>query len=389
MSFTLVMAVCVGQIACLPYVSPEPALTKEACELPVETLIDHSESQLGEGDFADLIHNYSWGCFETEQWEMAKQLKVPLPLFCCVLRTQLVRPVGSGLAETCTGRSLTFLWSDKPMRSSDNWVHLKLPAIADIDERIEIAPGKYHIRRQGEILHPERMPRSELEARRNLYPETFAAHYQQAPIPPGGIIIRKDWVRYYDELPPRNSSSVILQSWDAASKLGESNDWSVCTTWLIQDGKYYLMHVLRERLEYPALKARAIEHARAYTPNKILVEDAGIGMGLIQDLQKAGMPAVAVKPERNKKTRMQIQSDKFAAGLMFFPKYASWLAEYEFELFAFPSVRFDDQVDSTSQALAADHSGYNLEVLADGMARLSAGLAFEPIIRSLYHSKFG
>ena len=127
---------------------------------------------------------------------------------------------------------------------------------------------------------------------------------------------------------------------------------------MIQDGKYYLMDVLRERLEYPSLRARAIELARAYTPNKILVEDAGIGMGLIQDLQKAGMPAVAVKPERNKKTRMQVQSDKFAAGLVFFPKYASWLAEYESELFAFPSVRFDDQVDSTSQALSADHSTF-------------------------------
>ena len=275
------------------------------------------------------------------------------------------------------------------LRSSDNWVRLNLPAIAEVDEKIEIAPGKIHIRRQGEILHPERMPRSELEARRKLDPETFAAHYQQTPIPPGGIIIRKAWLRYYDLLPPRNSSSAILQSWDAASKLGESNDWSVCTTWLIQDGKYYLMHVLRDRLDYPSLRARAIEHARAYTANKIIVEDVGVGMGLIQDLQKAGMPAVAVKPVRNKKTRMQVQSAKFEAGLVFFPKQAPWLSDYQTELFAFPNARFDDQVDSTSQALAADHSNYNLEVLADGMARLSAGLAFEPFIRSLYHSKFG
>ena len=89
------------------------------------------------------------------------------------------------------------------LRSSDNWVHLKLPAIAEVDEEIEIASGKFHIRRRGEILHPERMPRSELEARRKLDPETFAAHYQQTPIPPGGIIIRKAWVRYYDVPPPQ------------------------------------------------------------------------------------------------------------------------------------------------------------------------------------------
>lgn len=149
------------------------------------------------------------------------------------------------------------------------------------------------------------------------------------------------------------------------------------------------MHVLRERLEYPALRTCAIEHARAYKPNKIVVEDIGLGTGLIQDLKKVSLPVIAVKPERNKKTRMQIQSAKFEAGLVFFPKQAPWLSHYEAEIFAFPNVRFDDQVDSTSQALAADPSDYNLEVLADGMTRLSAGLTFEPFIRGLYHSKFG
>jgi predicted phage terminase large subunit-like protein len=275
------------------------------------------------------------------------------------------------------------------LRSSDDWVLLVLPAIAEVDEKIEIASGKFHIRRRGDILHPERMPRSELEARRKLDPETFAAHYQQTPIPPGGIIVRKAWVRYYDILPPRNSSSVILQSWDAASKLGELNDWSVCTSWLIQDGNYYLLHVLRDRLDYPSLRARAIEHARAYAANKIIVEDVGVGIGLIQDLQKAAIAAVAVKPDRNKKTRMQVQSAKFEAGLVFFPKQAPWLSDYQAELFAFPNARFDDQVDSTSQALAAEHSGYNHKIIADGMARLSAGLTFEPFIQSLYRSKFG
>jgi predicted phage terminase large subunit-like protein len=149
------------------------------------------------------------------------------------------------------------------------------------------------------------------------------------------------------------------------------------------------MHVLRERVDYSALKERANAHARAYKANKIVIEDAGAGTYLIQVLNKLGLPVVAVRPERDKKTRLLVQLAKFEAGLIYFPRQAPWLAEYEAELLAFPNVRFDDQVDSTSQALAADHSDYNFEVLADGMARLSASLAFEPIIRSLYHSKFG
>jgi predicted phage terminase large subunit-like protein len=262
------------------------------------------------------------------------------------------------------------------LRSPEHWVHLKLPAIAETEETIQTGAIKPHIRRMGDILHSERMPRTELEARRTIDPETFAAHYQQAPIRPGGIIIKRAWVHYYDELPLRNPSSIVLQSWDCASKLGDLNDWSVCTTWLIQDGQYYLIDVLRERLDYPGLKTRAVEHARNFGPNKIVVEDVGVGSGLIADLSKTSLPVVAVKPEGNKKTRMQIQSAKFEAGLVFFPRRAPWLADYEAELFGFPNVRFDDQVDSTSQALTIDPSGYDPGVLAKGMGNLVEGLMF-------------
>lgn len=150
------------------------------------------------------------------------------------------------------------------------------------------------------------------------------------------------------------------------------------------------MHVLRERLDYPSLRTRAIEHARSYNANKIVIEDAGVGTGLIQELTKIKLPILAAKPERNKKVRMQIQSAKFQDGRVYFPKHAPpWLSEYLVEIIGFPNVRFDDQVDSTAQALATDHPAYDPQALADGMARLSAGLAFEPFIYASYRSKFG
>jgi predicted phage terminase large subunit-like protein len=90
-------------------------------------------------------------------------------------------------------------------------------------------------------------------------------------------------------------------------------------TWLLHENKYYLMHVLRERLDYPSLRARAIAHARAYNPHKILVEDAGVGTALSEELKNAGLSATAVKPERNKQTRMSIQSAKFESRQVFFP----------------------------------------------------------------------
>ena len=127
------------------------------------------------------------------------------------------------------------------------------------------------------------------------------------------------------------------------------------------------------------LRARAIAHAREYNPNKILIEDAGVGTALVAELKNAGLSAIGVKPEHNKKTRMSIQSAKFEAGLVFFPKQAPWLADYEAELFNFPNVLFDDQVDSTSQALACGHSPFSMLALADGMEGLISGLAFQKL----------
>src|SRR5450432_1769756 len=95
------------------------------------------------------------------------------------------------------------------------------------------------------------------------------------------------------------------------------------------------------------------------TPGKILIEDTGVGTALIAELKDAGLYAIAVKPERDKATRMSIQTGKFESGQVWFPNKAPWLADLEAEFFAFPNGRYDDQVDSISQALAHHASGYD------------------------------
>ena len=60
-----------------------------------------------------------------------------------------------------------------------------------------------------------------------------------------------------------------------------------------------------------------------------------------------------VKPipvERYKVGRLFVDQQKFEAGLVHFPKGASFLPELEAELLTFPQSKTDDQVDSVSQA---------------------------------------
>ncbi len=147
----------------------------------------------------------------------------------------------------------------------------------------------------------------------------------------------------------------VVQSWDVATSTGETNDYSVCTTWLVRKKDHYLLHVLRDRLEHPALKRKIISMARAHGANSILIENAGIGQPLIQALRTESSPGVpnpiGIKPDGDKLVRMEAQTAKIEAGQVFLPKDAPWLGDFLDELLAFPKGRHDDQVDSVSQFL--------------------------------------
>jgi predicted phage terminase large subunit-like protein len=237
------------------------------------------------------------------------------------------------------------------LRRSNEWTLLSLPAIAEQDEQIPIGNGQFHCRHVGDVLHPERASREVLERLRKLDPDTFAAQWQQQPVPPGGGMIKRAWVRRRHVRLP--TSGQIIQSWDVANKQGEENDYSVCTTWLIYQNKYYfLVDVLRGRFDFPTLRRKVYEQAQLHKPSRVLIEDAGFGTALIQELKTADFSVIAVKPEYDKKIRMGIQAAKFENGQVLFPKEAPWLADLEAELFAFPKGPHDDQVDSISQALA-------------------------------------
>ena len=155
--------------------------------------------------------------------------------------------------------------------------------------------------------------------------------------------------------PTRGAGAQIVQSWDVASTTGETNDWSVCTTWLMVKRNYYLLDVWRGRLEFPHLKHKLIALAREHKPNRILIEQAGPGLHLIQELRAnpvSGVPVpIGIKPEGDKLVRMEAQCARFEAGQVYLPKEAPWLGEFLHEILAFPNARHDDQIDSVSQFL--------------------------------------
>jgi predicted phage terminase large subunit-like protein len=121
--------------------------------------------------------------------------------------------------------------------------------------------------------------------------------------------------------------------------------------------KFYLIDVLRQRLDYPELKKKVIEQKSKFAANVVLIEDAGHGTALIQDLSASGaLHPIRIRPDKDKITRLSAPSAKIEAGQLLLPAKAVWLDDFKAEILAFPAGRHDDQVDALSQFLGwAEH----------------------------------
>ena len=165
-------------------------------------------------------------------------------------------------------------WSDKDLTGrvlkSDNtdWEVIELPAIMP----------------SGNPLWPEFWSLSELEAlKEELPPFKWNAQYQQKPTGEEGAIVKRDWWRRWEsERPPR--CEYIIQSWDTAFTKSQRADYSACTTWGVfyrdedeQDVNIILLDAFKEKMEFPALKAKAKEMYDEWEPDSCIIEAKGGG----------------------------------------------------------------------------------------------------------------
>ncbi len=233
------------------------------------------------------------------------------------------------------------------------WECLVIPAIASEDQTYRIGPRDTDLyrRRKGEVLLPEREPKAVLDDLRvSIGSMTFSAQYQQNPIPAGGNVIKREWVRYFTTEPPKFDR--LVASWDTASTTKETSSYSVGMLWGQVGSDYYLVEIMRGRWEAPRLRRYILECERAWKPDATLIEDTELGRSLRQDLYAT--EKLRLLPSRaryDKEARLLAQSARFEAGQVHIARNEDWTAAYVSELLAFPYGRNDDQVDATSQAL--------------------------------------
>ena len=244
------------------------------------------------------------------------------------------------------------------VQQTEKWDVLSFPAIAERDAEYEVQTpyGRRRVRRRtGEALQPALLSLSTLEnLRRSMTEYNFSAQYQQDPQPPSGLIVKREYLKFYAEGQKPAKFDQILQSWDTANKVTELSDYSACTTWGVNGRKLYLLNVFQEKLEFPELKRTVRELASLWDADVVIVEDKASGTQLIQELRAESFMNIQAAPttDSDKIMRLRAQTAKIDGGFVLFPKQAPWLDSYLVELTTFPNAKNDDRVDSTVYALA-------------------------------------
>lgn len=231
------------------------------------------------------------------------------------------------------------------------WEHLNLPCRYDPARKCRTSINFCDPReKEGELLWPERFSEetiTRLEAELGEY--DVAAQLQQSPIPKGGGCIKREWWRFYTELPELER---MIISVDAAFKGRDTSDYVVMQVWGQSNANAYLITQIRDRMDFPRTCIQLEILANTYPEARAkLIEDKANGPAILDTLRNRIPGLIAVTPEGGKEARANAIAPYIQAGNVYLPSNAPWLEAFLEECSYFPHGRHDDQVDAMTQAL--------------------------------------
>jgi predicted phage terminase large subunit-like protein len=210
-------------------------------------------------------------------------------------------------------------------------------------------------RRPGQALCPERYDVKALErTRRKLGSYSFAALYQQQPVPAKGLKFKREWFKKIIDEAPKGLR--WKRGYDLAVSLKTSADYTASFRCAYdKEGNLYIADGFRARIEYPDQRRYIVERMAAERDTEHGVEAALHGKALIQDLRRdRGNRAYAfkeIKVAADKLTRALAWLNLAEDGKLYLVRGA-WIDEFVDEVAQFPHGKHDDQIDAVSIAVS-------------------------------------
>jgi predicted phage terminase large subunit-like protein len=226
---------------------------------------------------------------------------------------------------------------------------------------------------EGELLWPERFGEEEVRELEKS-PTMAAAQLQQRPIPPGGQLLKDEYMEHrYTHLPSALQRAIQDgragpgQMWriyvDATFKGKPTSDFVVAQLWCRNQGLYYIVDQIRGQWGFKTTKERLREFAARYAcASHTKIEDAA-NAAAIEDDMKGQIKGLALAPVGGGVlARCQQVEGLWASGAVLLPAEASWLGGSDgfiAEHLGYDGLgtRHDDQVSASSLALLDLSSG--------------------------------
>lgn len=328
-------------------------------------LIDdpHSEQDILNGNYSVFDKAYDW--------------------FAYGARTRLMPGGAVAIVQTrwsdldLTGRLVKDMTNNE---GSDQYEVVEFPAILEVEDK-----------QTGEIVQKPLWPEffdmtALLRTKASMPTFQWNAQYQQNPTGEEAAIIKREWWRIWpDEDPPH--VEYIIMALDAAAEANNRADFTSLTTW----GVFYneeehmhqiiLLNAIKRRMEFPELKALAMEEYKEWTPDAFIVEKKSSGTPLYQEMRRSGLMVQEYTPVRgttnnpnSKMARLNSVSDIISSGLVWVPA-KRWAEELVEEIAGFPFAANDDQCFvAGTQVLMADGTEKSIEdVRAGDFVKTPAG----------------
>lgn len=229
------------------------------------------------------------------------------------------------------------------------WVHLNLSVKAWKPDTIALTDRVVHHRATGDLLHAARESQDTLDRVRNeIGSNNFDAQYLGRPGAPDGAIINPNWFpRYVSARPLAKYESRVLVV-DAATSDSSTADFTVCSVFGVRANAVDLLDVWRKRVLFDDLEAGIRKLIRDYKATHLFIESEVAGKALAQVLGREYKQGIhGCHPGRcSKHERVELAMPYLQQKIIRIPTAAPWLSTWEGEVFGFPSVVHDDQVDT-------------------------------------------
>lgn len=270
--------------------------------------------------------------------------------------------------------------------------------------------------RDGTSFWPKRFPPAVLEQRRTAEgPFSYAAKYQQSPIPRGGGIVKAEWWQLWeDEAFP--DFRLVLVSVDTAHTAKEQNDESGVSVWGVFDfgennswPQVMLVNAWEGRLEFNRLVEKVADMCKNHNADVCLIEGEANGIDVINEIRRRygkrewttvqfdpkgdkASRLLAVQPLFSGEYRVDEKTERGKRGIGDWSKGVVWAPDEDYAQLMIDRIgafiggkqKALALVDTTSQALTWLRRNSHLLTKEEHQDDLDEEVAFQKPVQPLY-----